>query len=68
MKAEKHLEPPADERQYLELGLLVGALEASADAVEIDDVEGNVVYVNDSWCRLFEQERPDVIDKHWAHF
>ncbi len=42
-------------------------MEASTDAVEIDDVEGNVVYVNDSWCRLFEQERLDVTGKHWAH-
>lgn len=42
---------------YLGLGLLVRALEASVDAVEIDNIRGGIVYVNDSWCHLFERER-----------
>lgn len=49
----------------LGLGLLAKALETCLDAVEIVDVTGELVYVNEAWCRLFGQGREGVIGR-WA--
>ncbi|MCH8061417.1 MAG: PAS domain-containing protein [Chloroflexi bacterium] len=49
----------------LGLGVLVRALEPSADALEITDLEGNIVYVNGSWSRLFAWDGKDVAGAAW---
>jgi PAS domain S-box-containing protein len=47
------------------LGLLVRAFESSLDAVEIDDVEGNVIYVNHAWSRLFQRDVQQAVGARW---
>ena len=49
----------------LGLGALIRALDPSLDALEIADVEGNIVYVNGSWSRLFEWVGQDVAGFAW---
>ncbi len=49
----------------LETGLLGGVLEASSDSVEIDDIDGSVILVNNAWCRFFDREKRDVIGARW---
>ena len=49
----------------LGLGVLISALDPSLDALEIADVEGNIVYVNGSWTRLFECAGQDVAGATW---
>ena len=46
---------------YLGLDPLFSALEASSDSVEIDDIEGSIMFVNDAWCRLFDRSKQDVV-------
>lgn len=46
---------------YLGLDPLFSALEVSSDSVEIDDIEGSIVFVNDAWCRLFDRSKQDVV-------
>ena len=53
------------ENRDLGLGALASALEASVDALEIADIEGNVAYVNDSWSRLFEWDGRIVAGTVW---
>ena len=56
---------PSDIRTALGTHLLRDALEATADSVEIDDLDGRIVSVNDAWCRLFGRTREDVIGTPW---
>ncbi len=51
--------------QFFGLGLLARAFEPSLDAVEIDDIEGNVLYVNSAWCRLFQIDKQRAIGERW---
>ena len=46
---------------YLGLDPLFSALDASSDSVEIADIEGSIMFVNDAWCRLFDRSRQDVV-------
>lgn len=50
---------------YMGLGLMVRVLEASSDAMEIDDMAGRIVYLNDAWCQLFEEDRRKVTGQRW---
>ena len=50
---------------HLATELLIHALNASSDAVEIADVKGPILFVNDAWCRLFRRTRRDVIGVAW---
>jgi PAS domain-containing protein len=56
---------PSDVRTALGAHLLRDALDATADPVEINDLDGRVVSVNDPWCRLFRRAREDVIGAPW---
>ncbi len=49
----------------LGLGVLVRALEPSVDALEIADIEGDIAYVNGSWCRLFGWDGQAVAGSSW---
>ena len=44
---------------------LVRALKSSHDAAQIDDMDGCIAFVNDTWCRLFQRERMDVTGAEW---
>lgn len=55
-----------DSTQFFGIGLLERIFESSLDAVEIDDIEGRILYVNDSWCQLFDQDRQNVVNIRWA--
>ena len=59
---------PAKNSSYLELALIARVLDNSADAVEIDDLDGYIVYVNDSWCLLFSRRRDEVTGLRWDSF
>ena len=45
--------------------LLKHTLEASTDSMEIDDIEGRVVLVNDAWCRMFRMHKDDATGTRW---
>ena len=51
---------PPESRPFLDLRLLASALEATAESVQVDDIEGRVLFVNDAWCQLFERDRRGV--------
>lgn len=56
---------PSDIRTALETHLLRDALDATTDPVEIDDLDGRIVSVNDAWCRLFGRTREHVMGTPW---
>lgn len=43
-----------------EAGLLLHALDACTDGVELDDVDGAVLFVSRSWCTLLGRDRQEV--------
>ena len=50
---------------YPEPSVLAHALEASGESVEIDNLDGRVLFVNDAWCRLFSRDRRQAIGTRW---
>jgi PAS domain S-box-containing protein len=56
---------PSDIRTALGTHLLRDALDATADPVEINDLDGRIVSVNDAWCRLFCRTREHVMGTPW---
>jgi PAS domain S-box-containing protein len=40
-------------------------VEGSADCVKILDLDGRIVYLNPSGCKLLEANPADVLDRHW---
>ena len=47
------------------LAFLKGCLENSADAVEIDTTDGNIIWVNLSWSKTFGRHLRDVNGASW---
>ena len=56
---------PSDIKENSAVGLLCDALQASAEPVEIDHLDGRILSVNNAWCRFFGLNGDDVIGNHW---
>ena len=45
--------------------LMVDALDAVSDAIQVDERSGAISFVNQAWCRLFRADRDEVIGLEW---
>ena len=49
----------------LEIDMLVRALDAAEEPLEIDDLQGRILFVNDAWCQMFCRARQEVTGVTW---
>ena len=45
--------------------LMVNALDAVSDAVQVDERNGSISFVNQAWCGLFRADRDEVVGLRW---
>ena len=54
--------------QFFGYSLFASAFESSTDAMEINDMEGVILYVNDAWWKLFQRDRRVPMGTAWDAF
>ena len=52
-------------RIHLEHGLLEVIVNALPEAVEIDRIDGSILFVNDAWRGMFDRRERDVTGANW---
>lgn len=64
--ATKSVKQPLSTLNADQIAFFQGLFEGSTDAVQVDDIDGRVVFANGSWLSLYQVDADDALGAKWA--